>query len=575
MDIRAKARRLKSREGLGLVVVDYLQLMSGRTTAENRQVEVSEISRGLKILARELEVPVVALSQLSRNLEMRADKRPVLADLRESGCMPASTRLLRADNGEEVTLGELILSQEQPLVWSMNEDWEMEPRRLIKAFPSGVKPVFRLRLASGYEVEATANHQFRTVPGWTRLDQLTPGDHLAVPRRIRKPAQLGEWPDDELILLAHLLGNGSIGPNGVKYATADPANKMVVEQAADRLFGISVKGRQKGRTWLLWFPAPYRLTHGRRHPIRNWLEPVGLWGSRAPDKFIPEEILGLADEKVALFLRHLWATDGSITIRRDGRAHQVQVYYASSSRRLADGVRRALLRLDIRTRLGRVRKAGFRDRWQVRIDGAREISKFLTLVGCHGERGDRIAECLSILAAAELKTSVDLVPWAVAEQVTASMESKGVSSRALATAVGERHCRSYPLGTARRPQRFSRTRVGQMAAALADQKLAALASSEVIWDEVVEIVPLGPMPTFDATVEGTHNFVANGVIAHNSLEQDADVVLFIYRDEVYHPDSPDRGTAEIILSKHRNGPTGLTQLAFLEHYTRFANMARV
>ncbi len=87
MDIRAKARRLKSREGLGLVVVDYLQLMSGRNSAENRQVEVSEISRGLKILARELNLPVLALSQLSRNLEMRSDKRPVLADLRESGSL--------------------------------------------------------------------------------------------------------------------------------------------------------------------------------------------------------------------------------------------------------------------------------------------------------------------------------------------------------------------------------------------------------------------------------------------------------------------------------------------------------
>ncbi|MEA2685249.1 MAG: replicative helicase [Actinomycetota bacterium] len=87
MEIRAKARRLKSRHGLGLIVVDYLQLMSGRSDAENRQVEVSEISRGLKILARELEVPVVALSQLSRNLESRADKRPVLADLRESGSL--------------------------------------------------------------------------------------------------------------------------------------------------------------------------------------------------------------------------------------------------------------------------------------------------------------------------------------------------------------------------------------------------------------------------------------------------------------------------------------------------------
>lgn len=88
MDIRAKARRLKAtNSGLGLIVIDYLQLMSGRSNAENRQVEVSEMSRGLKILAREMNVPVIALSQLSRSLEMRADKRPILADLRESGSL--------------------------------------------------------------------------------------------------------------------------------------------------------------------------------------------------------------------------------------------------------------------------------------------------------------------------------------------------------------------------------------------------------------------------------------------------------------------------------------------------------
>jgi len=88
MEMRAKARRLKSRVGgLSMICVDYIQLMTGRKSAENRQVEVSEISRGLKILARELEVPVVGLSQLSRGLELRADKRPMLADLRESGSL--------------------------------------------------------------------------------------------------------------------------------------------------------------------------------------------------------------------------------------------------------------------------------------------------------------------------------------------------------------------------------------------------------------------------------------------------------------------------------------------------------
>src|SRR5436189_354750 len=87
MEMRAKARRIKARFGdLGLIVVDYLQLMTSHNKRiESRQVEVSELSRGLKILARELDAPVMCLSQLNRQLEYRQDKRPMLADLRESG----------------------------------------------------------------------------------------------------------------------------------------------------------------------------------------------------------------------------------------------------------------------------------------------------------------------------------------------------------------------------------------------------------------------------------------------------------------------------------------------------------
>jgi len=88
MDVRARARRIKQQNGdLGVVIIDYLQLMSSRGRAENRQVEVSDMSRSLKILARELGCPVIALSQLSRKLEDRADKRPMMSDLRESGSL--------------------------------------------------------------------------------------------------------------------------------------------------------------------------------------------------------------------------------------------------------------------------------------------------------------------------------------------------------------------------------------------------------------------------------------------------------------------------------------------------------
>src|SRR5699024_1041465 len=121
MEIRAKCRRLKQQHDLQLVIVDYLQLMSTPGREESRQQEESEMSRSLKLLAKELEVPVVALSQLNRGAEQSTDKRPQASDRRESGCLVAKTRILRADTGAETTLGELHVSGARDVpVWSLD-----------------------------------------------------------------------------------------------------------------------------------------------------------------------------------------------------------------------------------------------------------------------------------------------------------------------------------------------------------------------------------------------------------------------------------------------------------------------
>jgi len=118
----------------------------------------------------------------------------------------------------------------------------------------------------------------------------------------------------------------------------------------------------------------------------------------------------------------------------------------------------------------------------------------------------------------------------------------------------------------------SRDMLGEYAHRLRADDLKAIADSDLFWDEVRAIEPDGEEDVYDMTVRGTHNFVANGIIAHNSLEQDADVVLFIYRDEKYNPDTDKKGVADIIVAKHRNGPTGQVQLLFLERTTKFLDL---
>jgi replicative DNA helicase len=321
--MRSQSRRLQAEVGteLGLIVIDYLQLMEG--AGDNRVQELSKITRQLKGLARELSVPVIALSQLSRGVEARTNKRPMLSDLRESGCLAGDSLVTLVDSGLQVPIKELV-GKSGFAVWALNEaTMQVEKAIVSNAFSTGIKPLFTLTTRLGRKIRATGNHKFLTINGWKRLDELTPKQHLCLPRHLPSPGKQ-TMTYAEVALLGHLIGDGCTLP------------------------------------------------------------------------------------------RH---------------ANIVQ-----------------------------------------------------------------------------------------------------------------------------------------------SSKLVTLAKSDVYWDEIVSIEYSGKEEVFDLTIPGLHNFVANNIIVHNSIEQDADLVIMLYRDEYYSPDTPDRGIAEVIIAKHRNGPTGTAKLLFNPQFTKFQNL---
>jgi len=571
LTLQLKARQAKLRHGIDMIVIDYLQLMHGRSRGdENRVQEVSSISRALKGLARELRVPVIAISQLSRAPEQRPDKRPILSDLRESGCLAGDTPIYLPDSGQYIPIRDLV-GRSGFRVLALDQGWwRMQAKTVTKAFATGTKPVIKMTTQLGRSIRATRNHKFLTMEGWRRLDELKTGDRIALPRVLQGP-ESDTMSHAELGLLGHLIGDGCTLPtHAIQYTTKDPILATTVVDLAKEVFGEAIRPRiHPERSWIqVYLPPTRHLTHGVRNPVRVWLEALGAFGLRSYEKRVPAKVFCQSALGIALFLRHLWATDGCVHLSH-GIAHYANVYYASSSAQLSRDVQSLLLRLGINGRLSTHSQGGKgRDQHHVTISGQSDIHAFLEIVGVVGQSKTlHKAAILEYLGAKRENTNRDVIPAATWRlHALPAMHAAGVTTRAMQAGLG-----NADMGSGIYGQNLSRERAMRLAQVVRSDTLELLATSDVYWDVVRAIEPDGVEDVYDLTVEDLHNFVAGNVIVHNSIEQDSDLVMFLFRPEYYKSEERP-GIAEVIVAKHRNGPTGTIELKFRRDHTRFYNL---
>lgn len=514
LTMRAVIKRTLMKEGsIDLVIVDYLQLMNWGHRVENRQQEVTKIAQELKVLAKTFHLPLIALSQLSRAPETRNfnNHRPNISDLRESGCLTGDTEIYLPDSGEYIPIVDLM-SRTNFNVASFNEETsQYEKAVCTNVFSTGRKKVFQLETFNGKIIKLTENHKLLGENGWAPLRDFKIHDKIHIPKNLSFDTGK-KYNLDELAFTALMIGDGSM----LKRASPKFVNKDLdvideIQRLATNIFKDKLRIRAfPYKSWVeVSFSSNEIKTHFKHSSVTDFFRGLDLFDKRSYEKRIPKKFFELGNLEQAHFLRYLWTTDGGIYIKP----------------RLSRG------------------------------KGVKKPAPIKPRVSIYYSTTSR----------------------GLAEDIIKMLSRLNITAKITKT-TKDNYRPNYNIDIIGKPSQYlfctSIGIYGKRKSLLVTRALQSLSSveEEYRFDSIRSITELGEEEVYDLTVDKNHNFVANNILVHNSIEQAADIVGFLYREEMYGRTPENRGLAELIIAKHREGATETIHLGFTETYTKFENL---
>ncbi|MFN8201069.1 MAG: replicative DNA helicase [Solirubrobacteraceae bacterium] len=419
-------------------------------------------------------------------------------------CLGADALIYDAQTGARRRIADVVAEGEtgrETWVACIGSDLKLRPARVSAFIRSGTQPIWRLTTRLGRRLEATATHPLLTTHGWRALGELQPGNRLAVPRMLPQTERTRSLPDHEIVMLAALIADGNLTNRTPRFTYGPDSPVLETVERAAQAFGVRLQHDGRGTVSI-------STGRGRSNPVTELCRIHGIWGRRSENKRIPDAIFGLDNQAIARFLGVLFACDGHVHTSD----RLCQVGYTTISEDLARGVQHLLLRLSIVATIRTLKRPVYEGTGkvarEVRITGQDQLRRFCSVVPVTGKEAE-VERAIDRLTKVRGRAYLDTIPGAWSQLIAVK---RNRTWRELSVATGRPANHNWHVGK----REMSRHLLAEIAPWATDSALDILATSDVWWDEVLSIEYVGEDETYDLTVPGDHNFVADDVIVHNS-----------------------------------------------------------